>query len=241
MKQASNKKLKSPTFFHEDRPFYQNEQQYYYPDILKLIQPVTKVLDLGCGRGALSQQIKDKLLCDIICVDASPEAGKVCKKRGLAFVQGDIEGGLSSLPKDFHYVVIAAALEHVLDAKETLLEIKDRLRKDGTAIVVVPNFSFWIWRLHYLRGKNAKRFKHPPTKDDPFVGVQSDGHTQFFTKEALTHLLTLCGYSDITCTGTRPRTNPAFLPKKVLLKVYNRLPNLVLLSPLLIATGRKPH
>jgi ubiquinone/menaquinone biosynthesis C-methylase UbiE len=69
-----------------------------YPDdvikkIIKLgqISPRKKVLDIGCGTGNISQQIKNKINADLIGIDASPDMLKVAASKHLEVVLSDID------------------------------------------------------------------------------------------------------------------------------------------------------
>ena len=104
--------------------------------------PAKRVLDVGCGTGAMLQQLDRYGTVD--GVDADEDAVRFCKGRGLDSVRL-LENG--SLPFDsgtFDLVTALDVIEHIDDDSAMLAEIHRVLRPGGTFLVTVPAFqSLW--------------------------------------------------------------------------------------------------
>lgn len=239
--------------YHIDRPFYQADFHYYYPDIIKLIEPDSSILDIGCGNGILLEQLRDSYNCNVTGIDINLHAIFSCQSKNIPCYQLDIEENIPSFLDTFDYLLLTASLEHLIDPRIALNKISKLLNKNGHIIIAVPNFSFFLWRLYYLRGKNAKKFNYPQEKTS-FMGIQSDGHLQFFTKETLEYLLNITGYTPTKWIYCRDKANISlnknnfkgnfqstrqFIHNKLWVTLYNSLPEIEIFSKLLIVKAQK--
>lgn len=129
--------------------------------IVDIIEPNSKVLDVGCGDGGLlSQLIKEKKV-DGRGIELSQSGVSECVKKGLAVVQGDADTDLKYYPdKSFDYAIVSQTLQATKNPKEVLKEVI-RIAKYG--IFSVPNFGFWKSR-SYLLFKG----RMPVTKELPY-------------------------------------------------------------------------
>ena len=112
------------------------------------VAPGSRVLDVGCGDGALMAALRDERGCDArgLELDAGDVAAAVA--RGLSVIQGDADVDLKDYPDDsFDYAILSQTLQttrrpdHVLDH---LLRIGRR------AFVSFPNFAHWRVRTSLL-------------------------------------------------------------------------------------------
>src|SRR4051794_32814798 len=117
-----------------------------------MIEPGSRVLDVGCGDGALLAYLAREKGVDARGIELSQAGVNACVRHGLSVIQGDADRDLDTFPKDaFDVVVLSRTLQatrrprHVLEA---LLRIGKR------AIVSFPNFGFWRVRLSLMfRGR----------------------------------------------------------------------------------------
>jgi methionine biosynthesis protein MetW len=120
--------------------------------IADMIAPHCRVLDVGCGDGALLAHLAREKSVDARGIELSQSGVNACVRHGLSVIQGDADRDLDAFPSNaFDVVVLSRTLQatrqprHVLEA---LLRIGKR------AIVSFPNFGFWRVRLSLLlRGR----------------------------------------------------------------------------------------
>lgn len=118
--------------------------------IVALIARDTRVLDIGCGDGALLAELRATAQIDGrgIELDARDVASAV--GRGLSVVQGDADTDLADYPADAFDVVILSNTLQAMHAPATVLG--QMLRIGRRAVVSFPNFGHWRVRLALLFG-----------------------------------------------------------------------------------------
>ena len=123
------------------------------PDLAVIADHVTpgaRVLDVGCGDGALMAALRDRAGVDArgLEIDASNVAAAVA--RGLSVVQGDADIDLAGYPDgSFDYAILSQTLQTARAPDKVLDEL---LRIGGRAFVSFPNFAHWRVRLSLLWG-----------------------------------------------------------------------------------------
>ncbi|WP_375394335.1 methionine biosynthesis protein MetW [uncultured Sphingomonas sp.] len=114
------------------------------------VMPGTRVLDVGCGDGALMAALRDRAGVDArgLEIDAGNVAAAVA--RGLSVVQGDADIDLAGYPDNsFDYAILSQTLQTARGPDKVL----DELLRIGTrAFVSFPNFAHWRVRLSLLWG-----------------------------------------------------------------------------------------
>lgn len=107
--------------------------------ILDIIEPGSRVLDLGCGDGELMKYLETKKAAKVQGVELSEEAIYKCVEKGLSVFHTDIDSGLSSYPDNsFDYVILNQSLQQV---KKIDFVIEEALRVGARAIIGFPNFA----------------------------------------------------------------------------------------------------
>jgi methionine biosynthesis protein MetW len=126
-----------------------------YAIIGGLVQPNTKVLDLGCGEAELLEWLKANKKVEARGVEMS--AAKVQRgiARGVSVYQGDIEESLSDYPDaTFDTIILSQTLQ---ETARPLKVLNDMLRVGRQAIVAFPNFGHWRVRMSHLMSGRAPR------------------------------------------------------------------------------------
>jgi methionine biosynthesis protein MetW len=119
-----------------------------FKEILRLVRPGSRVLDVGCGEGGLLELLVRDNQVDGRGLEISPEGVSACLARGLAVVQGDADRDLDYFPAQaFDYVILSQTLPQVLRPRHVLREL---LRIGEQAIVSLPNFGHWRVRMDLL-------------------------------------------------------------------------------------------
>ncbi len=131
-----------------------------YEIIEQLIEPDTKVLDIGSGDGdLLARLIRDKnITSQGIEVDQSLTVHSVC--RGLPIIQRDVELGLGLFGDDaFDYVILSQTVQTIMNTEAVFSEL---LRVGKKVIVSFPNFAHWKCRLNLMVQGVAPRTRELP-------------------------------------------------------------------------------
>ena len=113
--------------------------------IADMIEPNSRVLDVGCGEGTLLGYLVHFRHVDGRGIELSTEGVKESISAGLAVIQGDADTDLKDYPDDaFDYVVLSQTLQAMSQPKVVL---ENLLRISKRAIVSFPNFAHWRARL----------------------------------------------------------------------------------------------
>lgn len=111
-----------------------------------MIEPGSRVLDIGCGDGALLRLLADTRDVDGRGLELSQKGVNDCVAKGLAVIQGDADTDLAAYPADaFDYVILSQTLQATRHPKRVL---EDLLRIGRRAVVSFPNFGHWHVRWH---------------------------------------------------------------------------------------------
>ncbi len=145
-----------------------------------------RIVDLGCGEGALLRALAAHGYRDARGVDTSPEQVAAAVARGSQVVCGDLLETLRAMPDASQDVVVAFdVLEHF--KKDEVLELGDHvhrvLRRDGRFIVHVPNGSALL---------GAPTFFSDLT------------HEICFTPHSMRQLMSVIGFSDVRIEEDAP-------------------------------------
>ena len=116
--------------------------------IADLIDPNTRVLDVGCGDGTLMEFLRNNKKIDIRGIEISKNNVQQCIGKGLTVIEGDAEKDLSQFPDgSFDFVILSQTLQAFLNPEKVISEL---LRVGKKAVVTIPNFGYWKVRLHLL-------------------------------------------------------------------------------------------
>lgn len=119
--------------------------------IASLVPAGSRVLDLGCGDGALLDLLQRERGCTGYGIEISDANVLACVKRGVNVIQLNLDQGLSTFDDDsFDVVLQIDTLQHLRNA-ETMLRETARVGKTG--VVAFPNFAHWPNRLSIARGR----------------------------------------------------------------------------------------
>ena len=120
--------------------------------ISRIIEPQSRVLDLGCGDGDLLYLLAREKGARVQGIEVNDSAIYECVKKGLSVFHGDIESGLAEYPDhSFDYVILNQSMQEV---KKIDWLVQEALRIGGKIIVGFPNFAYLQARVMlFFKGK----------------------------------------------------------------------------------------
>lgn len=154
-----------------------------YAIIGEIVEPRSRVLDLGCGEAELLQWLVESKGVEARGVEISRERVQRAIARGVSVFQGDIDEGLADYPDGaFDYVILSQTLQETHHPRQVLREM---LRVGRRAIVAFPNFGHWRVRLSMLLSGRA-----PRTRLFPYAWYESPN----------IHFLTVRDFEELAAT-----------------------------------------
>ena len=114
------------------------------------VAPRARVLDIGCGDGALMAALRDERGVDARGLELDPANVAAAVGRGLSVVQGDADTDLVAYPdQSFDYAILSQTLQ---TTRSPHLVLDELLRIGRKAFVSFPNFAHWRVRASLLWG-----------------------------------------------------------------------------------------
>jgi methionine biosynthesis protein MetW len=158
---------------------------------------VRRVLDLGCGSGALGREVQARLGASVTGVSASPE--EVARGRAVlnTILQQDLDTwDGQGVDHPFDVIICSHVLEHLREPERLLRVLSRKSAKETTLLVALPNILHWRQRTQFLRG--AFRYSEG--------GIMDRTHLRFFDWESARKLLQRSGWklSRAWATGHSP-------------------------------------
>lgn len=142
-----------------------------------------RVLDLGCGDGALLEHLIERQGCTGMGVERDDEHFHACIARGVPVTHGDLEAELQRTePGAFDCAVLSLTLQATQRPVEVLRQLR-RVARRG--VVSLPNFGHWRLRLDF-----ACRGRMPISPSLPYQWHDTPN----------IHLCTLADFEDLVAT-----------------------------------------
>jgi methionine biosynthesis protein MetW len=160
--------------------------------VCALVPVRSRVLDVGCGTGALAAAVRVSRGAEVVGVEPEPTRAAAARSKGLSVEVGVLTATLLEQLGRFDVVLIADVLEHLVNPGSMLQLVRTALRPDGMMVVSVPNVAHWTVRVDLLRGRF--RYSH--------WGIMDAEHLRWFTRQSLNDLLARCGFTPEACIPT---------------------------------------
>lgn len=158
------------------------------PELRALVPPgARRVLDVGCGAGAVGAALKAERGIEVVGLEGFPEAAARAQERldDALCVDLDALEGLPFAPGAFDAMVLGDVLEHLRDPHRLLRSLRPFLADDGVLVCSIPNVKHWSVLFPLLV---HDRWEYQD------AGLLDRTHVHFFTLAEIDRMLTACGY-----------------------------------------------
>ena len=119
--------------------------------LARLVPVGSRVLDLGCGDGAMLAHLQSTRGCSGYGIEIDDANLLACVRRGVNVIQLNLDQGLALFgDQSFDVVLQIDTLQHLRNAQVML---RETVRVGRIGIVAFPNFAHWPNRLSVLRGR----------------------------------------------------------------------------------------
>ena len=177
--------------------------------IASMIEPGSRVLDVGCGDGELLRLLNATRDVDCRGIEISQKGVNAGVAQGLSVVQGDADTYLLNYPtKGFDYVILSQTLQATRAPQRVLREL---VRIGKRAVISFPNFGHWRVRMRILL-----KGQMPVTKTLPYLWYETPN----------IHLCSIDDFTDMTHSMGITIERFIALDKEGKVSLINRYPRL---------------
>ena len=167
---------------------------HYRYEMIDFIPPSSKkILDVGCGSGIFSRELKRKFNAEVWGIELDPDATVLAKKIIDKVIVGDAYKAVTDVPDSyFDCIVFNDILEHLVDPFTLLKKIKDKLNANGVIVCSIPNVRHFLNLFDLLVKKQWKYVDQ---------GTLDRTHLRFFTKKSIIDTFKSLDYEILKITG----------------------------------------
>ncbi|MDD2656683.1 MAG: class I SAM-dependent methyltransferase [Patescibacteria group bacterium] len=178
-----NMKIKDDGYYNQTRP----EMLKYIPDSAK------KILDVGCGEGTFSKQLKEKNTREIWGIELDEKSAEIARQKLDKVFVGDVNSLIDKLPDNYFDVIIFNdILEHLVDPYQILNKIKTKLTPEAIVVSSLPNVRYLLNLVNLIF---KKQWKYEDS------GILDKTHLRFFTEKSIKDMFDSLHYELQTLEG----------------------------------------
>jgi len=187
---------------------------------IKMIPDNSKVLEIGCATGFMSEYLKKEKNCFVYGVEYNEAQAEVAKQKADVVLSGGIDDVSLQNKLDifveenqkFDVIFMSQVIEHIAYPNSVLDKLKDWLADDGALIISTVNVAHWSSRIKLLKGI----WKYEE------YGLFDNTHLRFFSINGFEQDLVNTGYEIVDEGYNVSDISPLFLiPKIRVLHVTN--------------------
>jgi 2-polyprenyl-3-methyl-5-hydroxy-6-metoxy-1,4-benzoquinol methylase len=150
-----------------------------------LSEPLGRVLDIGCGRGAGAPLLRQRGASELVGVELDEEYAASARERYDDVLVGSVEEGIDFPAARFDTVICHDVLEHLYDPWSVVAQLSPILAREGRLHVSLPNARHRkVWLPLVLRG----RFAYAPE------GLMDVTHLRFFGRRDAIEMVEAGGF-----------------------------------------------
>jgi methionine biosynthesis protein MetW len=172
------------------------------PEVRALVPAgAARVLDVGCGAGALGATLKEERELEVCGLELFPDAAAQARERLDAVVEANLDE-LEELPFEpghFDAMIFGDVLEHLHDPARLLRVLRPYLADDGALVCSIPNVGHWSVVLPLLM---QDRWHYED------AGLLDRTHVHFFTLAEARIMLRDCGFTLASAAATHASEPP---------------------------------
>lgn len=179
--------------------------QHARPEIMALVpRTARRILDVGCGAGALGAQIRARQTAELHGIELNEKVAQESRCHFDYVWQGAVESVLPELEnQSYDCIIIADVLEHLVDPLNTLAKLKAKLTNHGKLIASIPNIQNWEVISDLLQGRWEYRNE----------GILDKTHLRFFTQKSIREMFWSSGFRILKLSNTESAHS---LPRRLL-------------------------
>lgn len=170
-----------------------------------------RILDIGCGSGALGEEVKQRQNCEVIGITYSEAEAKLASQVLDRVLVQDLNNFSPQELGSFDCIVCSHILEHLYQPQVLLQKLATGFNSEGILVVALPNILFWKQRLEFLKG----HFKYQDG------GLMDRTHFRFYDWKTAQELIENSGYKVLTQTSDGGFPLPGF--RKVLPQMSSQI------------------
>jgi methionine biosynthesis protein MetW len=191
------------------------ENRAEYATVVSLVQPGSKVVDLGCGNGSLMQLLAKEKNTTCTGVELAVSGADICRKKGFETLQRTIDAPLPFADNSFDYAICNVTMQMVQYPEVLLHEMK---RVATYQVISFPNFAFYKNRLQLLfGGRMPKKLLYGYT-------WYNTGHIHQFSIKDFRELVTKTGGLELLQQCSANKKGLFNLPARVCPNLFEILP-----------------
>jgi SAM-dependent methyltransferase len=155
-----------------------------------------RVLDVGCGAGAVGHALKEQTSCEVWGIELDPVAAGLAAEVLDRVLVGDVNSLLDDLPQGtFQTILLLDVLEHVPEPGILLQSLAPLLAPGGKLVASIPNVRYFF---------NVADLAVHGRWDYTDEGILDRTHLRFFTRSSMETLFKDHGYLVETTAGINP-------------------------------------
>jgi len=152
--------------------------------LAELIAPRSRVLDVGCGTGVITEIIQRHRSASVVGIEPDVARVRRAHARGLEVHLGFLTEEFIRQHGPFDCIVFADVLEHLPNPAAVVLLARQALKPGGSIVASVPNIAHWFVRGRLLWG----RFDYEES------GIMDATHLRWFTRRTIREFFERLGF-----------------------------------------------